>query len=259
MAYPIFDSHTHYDSRRFRRDGDMVLASLPEKGVGWVVNCGMNLESSLRSMALAERYDHVWFAAGYHPHNAVMWDGDSEARLRELLAHPKCVAIGETGLDYHRYLSPADAQKAVFERHLQIAADTGKALVLHCRRAHDDMMDILRGYAPLRGVMHCFCDGQRELEEILELGLHIGLGGAVTYEYSAETLEAIARLPAERLMLETDCPYLVPAPCVGKRCESPVIAVTAEYVAQAMNLSAEEVLRAAAENAGRLYGIDISE
>ena len=255
----MIDSHAHMLDERFDEDRSIVINDLAARGISLCIEAGVDKELSYKARELSRAYSNIYAMAGVHPHDAKSAGDDLEDWLCELYGDDKCVAIGETGLDYHRYLSPADAQKAVFERHLQIAADTGKALALHCRRAHDDMMDILRGYAPLRGVMHCFCDGQRELEEILELGLHIGLGGAVTYEYSAETLEAIARLPAERLMLETDCPYLVPAPCVGKRCESPVIAVTAEYVAQAMNLSAEEVLRAAAENAGRLYGIDISK
>ena len=255
MSYPIFDSHAHYDSSRFDDDRDAVLASLPEKGVQWVVNCGSDLESSELSAQLAEKYDHVWFAAGFHPHEAEHWNAEAEARIRELLAHPKCVAVGEIGLDYHYDFSPREMQRQVLERQLTIAAELGKPVILHDREAHGDMYSILRRYAPLTGVMHCFSGSVELMEESVRYGLHIGLGGAVTFKNARQPLEVAAATPIDRLLLETDCPYMSPVPHRGERCLSPMIALTADRIAEVRGCDADEIRRAAAENASALFGI----
>lgn len=258
MSYPIFDSHAHYDSERFAADRDEVLASLPEMGVNWVVNCASDLESAELSMALAEKHSHVWFAAGFHPHEAQHWSDAAEARIRQLLSHPKCVAVGEIGLDYHYDFSPRDIQKKVFERQLTIAAELGKPVILHDREAHGDMYDILRRFAPLKGVMHCFSGSVELMEESVRMGLHIGLGGSVTFKNARQPVEVAANTPIDRLLLETDCPYMAPVPHRGERCVSPMITLVAEKIAEARGADPDDIRRAAAENASALFGIALA-
>lgn len=258
MSYPIFDSHAHYDSQRFEEDRDAVLAALPSRGVNWVVNCGSDLESSEQSAALAEKHDHVWFAAGFHPHEAEHWNDAAEARIRELLAHPRCVAVGEIGLDYHYDFSPREQQRQVLERQLTIAAELGKPVILHDREAHGDMYDILRRFAPLKGVMHCFSGGVELMEESVRYGLHIGLGGSVTFKNARHPVEVAAAVPIDRLLLETDCPYMAPVPHRGERCESSMISLVAQRIAEARSCDAEDILRAGAENASSLFGISLA-
>ena len=257
MSYPIFDSHAHYDSHKFEADRDAVVASLPENGVKWVINCGTDVPSSELSMELAENYDHVWFAAGFHPHEAEDWTDEAEARIRELLAHPKCVAVGEIGLDYHYDFSPRDIQREVLRKQLTIAAETGKPVILHDREAHGDMYAILREFAPLRGVMHCFSGSRELMEESVRMGLHIGLGGSVTFKNAVHPLEVAEHTPIERLLLETDSPYMTPVPYRGKRCESPMISFVAGRIAEVRGADADDILRAAAENASELFGISL--
>ncbi len=257
MSFPIFDSHAHYDSERFEPDREEVLASLPENGVKWVVNCASDLESAEFSMALSERHDHVWFAAGFHPHEAEHWNNDAEARIRQLLSHPRCVAVGEIGLDYHYDFSPRDIQREVLRKQLAIAAELGKPVILHDREAHGDMYDILRDFAPLRGVMHCFSGSVELMEESVRCGLHIGLGGSVTFKNARQPLEVAAATPINRLLLETDCPYMAPVPHRGERCISTMISLVAEKIAEVRNDQPDNIRRAAAENASKLFGIGL--
>ncbi len=257
MSYPIFDSHAHYDSHKFEEDRDAVLAALPSRGVNWVINCGSDLESSELSMALAEKYGHVWFAAGFHPHEAEHWNDAAEARIRELLAHPKCVAVGEIGLDYHYDFSPRDMQRQVLERQLTIAAELDKPVILHDREAHGDMYDILRRFAPLKGVMHCFSGSVELMEESVRYGLYIGLGGSVTFKNARQPVEVAAATPIDRLLLETDCPYMAPVPHRGQRCESAMISLVAQRIAEARAADPEDILRAAAKNASELFGVSV--
>lgn len=256
MSYPIFDSHAHYDSHKFEADRDAVLASLPESGVSWVINCGTDVPSSELSMELAERFDHVWFAAGFHPHEADGWDDAAEARIRELLTHPKCVAVGEIGLDYHYDHSPRDIQREVLRKQLTIAAELGKPVILHDREAHGDMYTILREFAPLCGVMHCFSGSRELMEDSVRMGLHIGLGGSVTFKNAVHPVEVAANTPVDRLLLETDCPYMAPVPHRGERCVSPMIALVAEKIAEVRGVDPDDIRRAAAENASKLFGIE---
>lgn len=253
----IFDSHAHYDDKQFNSDRDEVLSTLPEKGVGYVVNAASDLRSAEKGIRLSEKFSHIYAAVGVHPHAASSWNDDSEAELLKLAENKKVVAIGEIGLDYHYDFSPRDKQKEVFERQIIIARQLGLPIIVHDREAHGDMYDILRKYAPLKGVIHCFSGSVELARETEKLGLYIGLGGAVTFKNAKTPVEVAAAVSADRLLLETDCPYMAPVPLRGKRCDSSMIAITAERIAQIRGVGVNELIGQTAENAAKLFSITL--
>jgi len=245
----MFDSHAHYTSPRFAADRAAVLSALPQQGVVGVLCCGTDMQDSKHAIELAEQHDYIFAAAGTHPHEAKHGiDG-----LRELLAHPKCVAAGEMGLDYHYDFSPRDVQQAVFTAQLELARELNMPVVIHCREAFADTLTILQTFAPLRGVMHCFTGSVEFMREILPLGLHIGLGGAVTFNNARKPVEVAAAVPLDRLLLETDAPYMAPVPHRGKRCDSTHITAIAEKIAALRGMDAQDLLDACADNARGLF------
>lgn len=251
----IFDSHAHYDAEQFDEDRDELLGRLPSLGVAGVVNAASSLASARASIALAERYPYLYAAVGIHPEEAgTLTDGDLD-ELRRLYAHPKVVAIGEIGLDYHyEDACPRVVQQDRFRRQTALAAQLGAPVIVHDREAHEDVLQVLREYRPA-GVIHCFSGSVETMREAVKLGLYIGLGGAVTFKNARKPVEAAAAVPLDRLLVETDAPYMAPVPHRGKRCDSSLIVHTAQRIAQARGIDAEEVLRATAENARRLFGI----
>lgn len=255
--YPIFDSHAHYDDERFSEDRDEAINMMKERGVGCIINAASDLDSAESSIALAEKHDFIFAAVGVHPHEADSWDDSSCERLCALAAHPKAVAIGEIGLDYHYDISPREVQRGVFRQQLSIAKSLNMPVVIHDREAHGDMYDILREFAPLRGVVHCFSGSCELAAETVKLGLHIGLGGAVTFKNAKTPVEVATYVPADRLLLETDAPYMTPVPYRGKRCTSDMILLTAAKIAEVRETSVDVVLKTAAENASALFGINL--
>lgn len=251
----IFDSHAHYDSHQFDDDRHQVLSTfLPRQDVVGVINCGSDFSSSEFSLQLAEQYDYIYAAVGVHPHEAEAsgtWDAD---RLKRLASHPKCVAIGEIGLDYHYDFSPRDVQKEWFENQIVLANEMGKPIVVHDREAHADTWELLRAHKPA-GVVHCFSGSVEMARDILSLGMYIGLGGAVTFKNAKTPVEVARYVPLDRLLLETDCPYMTPVPFRGKRCDSSHIAVTAETIAEIKSISVEELLTATQQNTMKLFGL----
>lgn len=252
----IFDSHAHYDSHQFDDDRHEILSDfLPQNKVVGVVNCASDFPSSEFSLQLAEQYDYIYAAVGVHPHEAEAsgeWDAD---RLKQLASHPKCVAIGEIGLDYHYDFSPRDLQKQWFENQIVLANEMGKPIVVHDREAHADTWELLRTHKPA-GVVHCFSGSVEMARDILSLGMYIGLGGAVTFKNAKTPVEVARYVPLDRLLLETDCPYMTPVPFRGKRCDSSHIQITAQKIAEIKEISVDELLQVTKQNAYRLFGMD---
>lgn len=255
MAYPIFDSHAHYDDEKFDADRTELLTRLLSGEVGYIINCASDLETALKGKALAEQFENIYFAAGVHPHEASSWNENSESTLRELLKHPKCVAVGEIGLDYHYDFSPRDVQKQVLVRQIEIAKELDMPVILHDREAHGDMYEILGSFKQVKGVMHCFSGSAELAKQSVALGLHIGLGGACTFKNAKHPLEVAECTPIERLLLETDCPYMAPVPHRGERCDSSMISLVAEKLAPLKGITPDELTEICSENAKKLFNI----
>lgn len=253
---PIFDTHAHYDDPQFDPDREQLLRRLPDQGVVGVVSCGCDLPSSLQNQALSRQYPWFYFAAGFHPENLEGTDLEDIERLRTLLADPKCVAVGEIGLDYHWMASDKDTQTAFFRRQIQLAKEVDKPIIVHDREAHGDTLELLQALQP-KGVVHCFSGSKEMAKEIIKLGMYIGLNGVATFKNARKALEVVETIPLERLVLETDCPYLAPEPCRGQRNNSALIPHITARIGQVLGLSAQAVLRQTAENARALYGLQV--
>jgi len=260
MLHNIFDTHAHYTDKRFAPDRAQVLRSLPGRGVARVLTCGSDLPDSRAALALAREYAYIFAACGVHAHEASGFNAHTPDELRELLQDEKCsrqrycVAIGEIGLDYHYDFSPREIQRDCFARQLEIARELEMPVIVHDREAHEDTLRLLQEYRP-RGVVHCFSGSWEFAREILALGLYIGLGGAVTFKNARKPVEVAARVPLERLLLETDAPYMAPEPHRGQRCESWHIAYTAQKIAGIRGMDTQELIDACHENGRRLFGL----
>ena len=249
----IFDSHAHYDDAWFDEDREAVLEGLPEKGVCGVVNNAVDLDSAARAIAFAERYPYCYAAVGFHPENLENLPADYLDRVAELTKHPKVVAIGETGLDYHWEI-PKPLQQRVFEEQIQLSLDLHMPIVVHDREAHGDVFALLRKYKP-QALVHCFSGSVELMREAVRLGCVISLGGVVTFKNARHSLEVASEIPLDRLLLETDAPYMAPVPYRGKRCDSSMIPYAAEKIAALRGMSIQSVLDATAENAKRFFNI----
>ena len=251
----IFDRHAHYNDSAFDSDREELLSSLPSLGVENAVCVGYDLPSSQKAVEIAEQYPHIYAAAGFHPENLEEYSEDGIDRLRPLLAHPKTVAIGEIGLDYHWKEMPPDLQQRAFTRQLSLAREMGLPVIIHAREATEDTLSSLKDFTDVRGVVHCF-SGSAETAKILAgWGFYIGFTGILTFKNARHPVEACAVVPKEQLLLETDCPYMAPVPWRGKRSCSPMIQSVAERMAEIKGVSAQEMIDIAAENTRRLFGI----
>ena len=250
----IFDSHAHYDARQFDADRDALLAALPKEGVVGVVNCGTDIATSEFSLKLARRYPYIRAAMGIHPHEcADMADADL-AEIERLAGAPEAVAIGEIGLDYYYDFAPRDKQRRAFASQLELANKLKLPVIVHDREAHADTLALLREHRPA-GVVHCFSGSVEMLQGVLALDMYIGLDGPVTFK-NAKTPQAVAAaVPIERLLLETDAPYLAPEPYRGKRGDSRMIAHIARKIAEIKGMEAQELLDICAANARRAFSL----
>ena len=254
---PIFDTHAHYDADRFDSDRDAVLAALPGDGVGLVMDPGCDLPSSRATVALAERYSHVYAAVGVHPEEcAGFQDGDLE-ELRRLLRHPKAVAIGEIGLDYYwEENPPRDFQQMVFRKQLALAAELDVPVIVHDREAHGDSLAIIQEFPTVTGVFHCFSGSPKMAAELLKRGWYLGFDGPVTYKNAKRAPEVAAITPLERMVVETDAPYMAPVPMRGKRNDSRYLPYIIEKLAEWKGITPEEMTRITWENGRRLFRLD---
>ena len=252
----LADSHAHLSDGRFDADRDAVLQRAREAGVALILDVGYDVTSSEQAVALAQAGEGVWAAAGVHPHDASALDATALGRLRELARQPRVLAIGETGLDFYRDLSPREAQRQAFEAHLGVAAEVGKPVLVHSRETYDEVLAILQHWKGQVGaVLHCY-DGDRDmLGRALDLGLYISLAGTVTYERDERLREIACLVPLDRLLIETDCPYLAPAPYRGRRNEPAYVAHVAQGVARARGMTLEELAEATFQNAEAFLGL----
>jgi TatD DNase family protein len=252
----LFDTHAHYDDGKFDGDREAVLGAMPGAGVGCVLNPGCTLESSRAAIALARRFPFVYAAVGIHPEDcAGTADADFEA-LRALCAEPKVVAIGEIGLDYHWAENPPrEEQQRVLRRQLELALELDLPVIVHDRDAHADCLAVVSDYPALRGVFHCYSGSAETARELLRRGWYLGFDGPITYKNAKKALEVLAETPADRILLETDSPYLPPVPHRGERNDSRNLVYIAAAAAAVRGVSPEELAETAAENGRRLFGI----
>ena len=252
----IFDTHAHYDSGAFNADRFEILASMPEKNVGLIVDPGCDLESSLDAIALAERYDFVYAAVGWHPEDIDKLTEDGFLQMERLIGHPKCVAVGEIGLDYYWDAEHKDEQKALFIRQIELALRLDKPIIVHDREAHGDCLETVCRYPGLRGVFHCYSGSAEMAAELLKRGWYLGFDGPITYKNARKAIEVLEMCPLERMVIETDSPYLTPVPNRGKRNDSSNLKYVIEKIAEVKGLSPLEVEKATFENGKRLFGLE---
>jgi len=249
----LIDTHAHIFFDNFDNDRDDVVRRATDSGVRAIFDVGLDFETNDQVLATAKKYPSVFPIIGFHPHEAKDFDA---ARFAGCLAEHAgdSVALGEFGLDYFKDYSPRDTQRKVFEKVLELCRPLDMPLVFHSRAADDDMISFLRGAGPLRGVMHCFSGGLEFLEQTLDLGLHISVGGPVTYPKNDRLREVVRTVPADRLLLETDCPFLAPQFRRGKRNEPSYIPAIAEKIAGVRGATVEEIAAATTKNAVGLFG-----
>ncbi|HZW82548.1 MAG TPA: TatD family hydrolase [Candidatus Deferrimicrobium sp.] len=252
----IFETHSHLDDQTFDADRSEVIKRLRAIGIVKLINVGFDLASSKRSLELAQSYPEIVAAVGIHPHDAEgLIDADWQ-ELRELASNDQVVAIGEIGLDYYRDLSPRDIQQQVFERQLQLAIELDLPVIIHNREAHQDVIDRLKEYTPAKGgVFHCFSGSWEIAKVAMNLGFYISFAGPVTYKNAANLREVAARIPLDRLLVETDCPYLSPEPLRGKRNEPANVQFVVDKLAEIKGISPQELAEITAKNGAELFGI----
>lgn len=253
----IFETHAHYDDKAFDEDRDCLIESLPENGIGTVINVGSSLRSVRYTVDLMEKYPFVYGAIGIHPSDTGELTEESFAWLKEQCLHKKAVAVGEIGLDYYWNEPEQAIQKKWFERQLLLAQEVELPVVIHSREAAKDTLDMMRALHAEKtgGVIHCFSYTKEMAAEFLKLDYHFGIGGVITFSNAKKLKEAVAYIPMERILLETDSPYLAPTPNRGKRNCSLNIPYIAEEIANIKNISYEEVVEITRQNAERLFGI----
>ena len=248
-----FDSHSHMDDRRFDGDREEIINDLKNHGVGLLMNVGCDLPSSERSVALAERYDWIWAAVGSHPDDAAQVDEARIAVYRELCKNPRVKAIGEIGLDYHYEDPPRDVQQRAFRLQMALAQELSMPVVIHERKAHEDGLRIIDEFPDVKGVFHCFSGSYEMAKELIKRGWCIGFTGVVTFKNAHKAVEVAQNIPLDRILIETDCPYMAPEPFRGRRCDPSLVPYVAKKIADLRGIPAEEVARATESNARRVF------
>ncbi len=255
MEYPIIDTHAHYDDEQFDKDREKLLTILPEVGIELVVNVGASIESSKTTIALTKKYPHVYGAVGVHPSNTEELNEENFQWLSQAARQEKIVAVGEIGLDYYYDEPDRQIQKKWFERQIELAENMGLPIIIHSREAARDTYEIMKANhcENIGGVVHCFSYSVEMAKLFLDMGFYLGLGGVVTFKNAKTVKEVASYVPLDRIVLETDCPYLSPVPYRGKRNSSMNLPYVIETIAQIKEITEEEVRRATNENARKLY------
>ena len=253
----LFDTHAHLDADAFDADREELIASLPASGLELVMNPGCDEPSSLAAIELAEKHDFIYAAVGSHPDAADLVDEALMERYRQLCRnHPKVKAIGEIGLDYHYEDIPRELQKKAFRMQMELARDLDLSVIVHEREAHEDGMAIVEEFPEVTGVFHCYSGSAEMAKVLVKKGWYIGFTGVLTFKNARKALEVAASIPMDRIVIETDCPYMAPEPFRGRRNDPGKLYRMAERLAELRGLSVEETARITLENGKRLYRID---
>jgi len=251
----FFDTHTHLDDEKFDTDRDEVIASFADEGLTLAVNIGANIKTSAASIALAEKYDFIYAAVGVHPNDVGdMTDADL-AQIEEWTKHPRVVAIGEIGLDYHYDEPDPEIQKEWFLKQLLLAKKLDMPYIIHDRDAHADVLEIIKKVDYYKGVMHCFSGSAQMARQVTELGMYVSIAGQVTFKNANKVLSVAETVPLDKLLIETDSPYLTPEPYRGKRNNSGYVKYTAAKIAELRGMTTEEIAKITMENGKRFYNI----
>jgi TatD DNase family protein len=254
----LFDTHAHYDDKQFDEDRHEVIKRAYESGVSYILNASSNVESSVESISLSQRYDFIYAAVGIHPHDALECNNNIIPALADFAVMEKVVAIGEIGLDYHYDFSPREIQRHWFSRQIDLAKNLGLPIVVHNRDAHEDVMKIIKkeDAAKVGGVFHCYSGSVEMARELLNENFYISIGGPVTFKNARKAVEVVKYVPCDRLLVETDCPYLAPKPHRGKRNDSSYIKFIAEKIAEIKDIAFEEIAEMTTNNAKLLFRIE---
>lgn len=251
----FFDTHTHLDDEKFDTDRDELMASLKDEGLSLAVNIGANIPTSKASIALAEKYDFIYAAVGVHPNDTGDMSDDDLATIEELAKHEKVVAIGEIGLDYHYDEPEPEVQKVWFEKQLRLAQKLNMPYVVHDRDAHADVLQIIKKVGYYNGVMHCFSGSYEFARQVTDLGMYVSIAGTVTFKNAPKIQEVAKTVPLDKLLIETDSPYLTPEPYRGKRNNSGYVKYTAAKIAELRGMDVVEIAKITTENGKRFYNI----
>jgi len=251
----IFDTHAHYDDERFDEDRDTLLNELHQNGISYILNASASLESLDASIELSEKYDFVYVALGIHPHDADKMDEGVLDKIRMLSKNSKVVAIGEIGLDYYYDNSPRDIQQYWFERQIELAKELGLPIIIHDRDAHEDTINIIKktNVGQVGGIFHCFSGSAEMALDMLKHNLYIAIGGPVTFKNARKTVEVVKAIPLDKLLVETDCPYLAPEPHRGKRNNSGYLIHTIQKIAEIKGVTESEVAETTLMNAKKIF------
>ena len=251
-----FDSRAHLDDRKFDADRDEIFAQLPERGVGLIMNIGCDLKSSLQSVALAHKYPFVYAAVGSHPDDAAQLDEARLALYRQLCADERVKAIGEIGLDYHYEDPTREVQLPAFRKQLELARELDLPVIVHEREAHADGMELIRQFPEVTGVFHCYSGAVEQARELVQRGWYIGFTGVITFKNARKAVEVAESLPLDRILIETDCPYMAPEPHRGRRNDSRLVPLVAAKLAEIKGVTPEEMGEITTKNAKRLFRIE---
>ncbi|MEG0898157.1 MAG: TatD family hydrolase [Oscillospiraceae bacterium] len=254
MIKNIFDSHAHYDDEDFDEDRNKLLLNMADNGIEYILNASSDIVSSRNSVDLAEKYPFIFAAVGVHPQSAQTYSNEIEAELIELSKLKKVVAVGEIGLDYHYDDTNKIFQLIAFEKQLLLAEELDLPVIIHSRDATEDTLSLLKKYKP-RGVVHCFSGSAETAAEIIKLGMYIGFTGVITFKNAKRAIEAAKIIPLDKLLVETDCPYMAPVPFRGERCNSTMLQSSVEKLAEIKEISPQDLANITNNNAKKLFNL----